>query len=110
MQDAYGGPATLQTPAHAALASGSSGDAQRDPSEERLPIDAAPSVSLNDNVWQAPADGQLPEGVMEQQEVEMTGDEPIPATHQGPVVHADTNVPEEQLQDEAVAAAASGQL
>ena len=104
LEDAHGGPAALQSPAHAALASRSSSDAQGLLLEEKPPSNAALPLGLQGDVWRAPADGQLPEGVAEQQEVEMTGGEPMPEPQQGSVMHADTGVPGEPTQDEAYAA------
>ncbi len=109
MENAHGGPAALQSPAHAALASRSSSDAQGLPFEEKPSSNAAPALSLQGDVWRAPAYEQLPEGGPEQQEVEMTGGEPMSEPHQRPVMHADTDITEEQPQDEADAAG-SGQL
>ena len=104
IENAHGDPAALQSPANAALASRSSSDAQGLRSEEKPTSNAAPALSLQGDVWRAPAYEQLPEGAPEQQEVEMTGGEPMSEPHQGPVMHADTDIPDEQPQDEADAA------
>ena len=104
MEDAHGGPPELQNPAHAAMNSIPSSDAQGLPLEEEPPSNAAPALGLQGDVWGAPADGQLPEGVPEQREVEMTGGEPMSDSYQGTVMHADTDIPEEQVQNETDAA------